>query len=140
MDGYSAIRDDLAALDRSLEETIGGLQMQLNTARSLVAYRTKVLGYEVRTQRMLGLVTLHLQGADQVEAHTRLIRAALEVQHATAPRQRVGVTGGRQMHRPGDATASVAGCRRRSTATLSRRRTGSHRPRSSRPRRGVPRW
>jgi hypothetical protein len=70
----------------------------LNKVRALVSYRAKVLRNQVRTQRMLDLVTLHLRGADQLDSYTRRIRAALEAQQGAGPKQRVGVTGGPVLH------------------------------------------
>lgn len=72
------IRDDLPTRDPRLPQSIGALEALLNKVGALVSYRSKVLRSQVRTQRMLDLVTLHLRGADQVENYTRRLRAALE--------------------------------------------------------------
>lgn len=70
------VRDDLATRPPGLPRPIGGLEAQLAKVRAAIAPRSKVLRNQVRTQRMLDLMTVHLREAN-LDAYAGRIRSHL---------------------------------------------------------------
>jgi hypothetical protein len=79
--------------DPRLPLSIGGPEAQLRKVKLMVKPRAPMLRNQERTQRLLDLITLHLRGADQVDAYANHIRAHVEANQGAAPAQRDCITG-----------------------------------------------
>lgn len=93
MGKHRYMRDVLATRPPAVPRSIGGLEAHLVRVRTILKDRSRLFRNQVRTQRMLDLLTLHLRGEDQIDTYAARIRTHLETHQGTAPNQREGVTG-----------------------------------------------
>ena len=87
------MREVLATRPLEVPRSIGGLEAQLTRVRTLLRDRSRLFRNQVRTQRLLDLMTLHLRTEDQVDDYATRIREHLDANHGTGPKQRAGVAG-----------------------------------------------